>query len=855
MIGQTISHYRIVEKLGEGGMGIVYKAHDTKLNRTVALKFLPSHLGSDETEKHRFLHEAQAASALDHNNICSIYSIEETNEGNVFIVMAYYEGMSLKERIEKGPLPLKDVVNYSIRIATGLQKAHEKGIVHRDLKPANIFITNDDQVKLIDFGLARVAERTLLTKSGTTLGTVPYMSPEQAQGAKVDHRTDIWSLGVVLYEMITGQRPFKSDYETALVYSIINEEPEPVTGLRSGIPMELERILNKCLEKEPNDRYQHTDEMIVDLRKVTNEISSGVHAKTRAIKDKETVIDNNDRSYRKKIKPLVYAIPLVLIILLGIYVFIPREPAIAELDRSIAVLPFENLSPDPADEFIADGITEDIIGSLSKIADLRVISRRSSMRYKGTDKSLRTIGEELNIATILEGSVRRFGDALRISAQLIDIHTDNTLWAEHYDRRIEDIFVLQSEVAQNVAVALKAQLTPDEIERIEVPPTENMAAYEIFQKTRQRSFDINPQDINEAIEIYRRAIELDPEFALAYAELAFMYVWLWVFGEVGAIDSAREYVKRALDIDSKLSFAHDVLSRIRGVEGNLSEARRLKHTAIKYDPNFHWPMMDLGGLDYGVGRFDESLYWSLRALERAPDEAITYYHVGLPLLIIGDDERTERFLQIALDKEAVTGPFDLGPKPFWRIPILLANLEVFRGNYEQALEWIRDALELRPDNVELLRNYSRMLILTRSEDADSIVEALYQEGYASETDYASILMNRGDMDRAYTILDRELESLTRRYEGGHESPGVPLQIARIYSLRGNTEEALVWLERAYEMGYIRPRFLDVDPQFDNVRDHRRYRRLIERMHVDIERMKALADFSGLPGWEDYIAIK
>jgi len=321
MIGKTISHYKIIEKLGEGGMGVVYKAHDTKLDRTVALKFLPSHLGSGETEKHRFLNEAKAASALDHTNICSIYSIEETDDGNLFIVMAYYEGMSLKEKIEQGPLPIKDVVNYAHQIASGLQKAHEKGVVHRDLKPANIFITNDDQVKIIDFGLAKAAQRTILTKTGTTLGTVPYMSPEQAQGNTVDHRTDIWSLGVVMYEMVTGQLPFKSEYDTALVYSIVNEDPEPVTGLRSGVPMDLEWIINKCLEKDSGDRYQQVNEMLVDLRKVEKEITSGVRMRSSGA-DKKTAKNTADYIPPPKLKSpdsrkvAIIAAGLVLIIII-----------------------------------------------------------------------------------------------------------------------------------------------------------------------------------------------------------------------------------------------------------------------------------------------------------------------------------------------------------------------------------------------------------------------------------------------------------------------------------------------------------------------------------------------------------
>jgi eukaryotic-like serine/threonine-protein kinase len=279
MTGRTISHYKIIDKLGEGGMGIVYKAHDTKLDRIVALKFLPAHLGVDETEKQRFLREARAASSLDHSNICSIYSIEETEDGGLFITMAFYEGMSLTQRIGNGPLPIKDVLNFSVQIASGLQKAHEKGIVHRDLKPSNILITNDNQVKIIDFGLAKAIEHTALTKAGSTLGTVPYMSPEQAQGHTVDHRTDIWSLGIIMYEMITGQHPFRSEYETALIYSIINQEPDPVTGLRSGIPMDLERIIQKCLEKEAGNRYQSTSEIIVDLQRVERDLTSSAHSK------------------------------------------------------------------------------------------------------------------------------------------------------------------------------------------------------------------------------------------------------------------------------------------------------------------------------------------------------------------------------------------------------------------------------------------------------------------------------------------------------------------------------------------------------------------------------------------------
>ena len=274
MIGKTISHYKILEKIGSGGMGIVYKAQDLKLDRFVALKFLPPHLTSSEDEKQRFIHEAKAASALQHNNICNIHEIDETEDGQLFICMDYYEGDTLDKKIKEKPLPIEEAIDISIQIAQGLAKAHEKDIVHRDIKPANIMLTSDGVVKILDFGLAKLSTQTKLTKESTTLGTVSYMSPEQAKGEEVDYRTDIWSLGVILYEMLTGQLPFKGEYESAVIYSILNDTQEPVTGLRSGVPMELERIINKCLQKNPEDRYQHVDELIVDLRSIKRESTS-----------------------------------------------------------------------------------------------------------------------------------------------------------------------------------------------------------------------------------------------------------------------------------------------------------------------------------------------------------------------------------------------------------------------------------------------------------------------------------------------------------------------------------------------------------------------------------------------------
>ncbi len=383
MIGKTISHYKILEKLGEGGMGVVYKAQDTKLDRLVALKFLPQHLNQAEEEKERFIHEARAASALDHPNICTIYEISETKpadgepgEGQMFIAMACYDGESLQDRIGRGPLPIQKTVSLAIQIAQGLAKAHSKKIIHRDIKPANILITKDEQVKIVDFGLAKLSGRTMLTKEGTTLGTAGYMSPEQVQGTEADHRSDVWSLGVVLYEMVAGLRPFAGEYDQAIMYAIMNDEVGPITGLRTGVPMELEQIINKALAKDPKERYQHIDEMIVDLQSISKQLK---HGKTEKPQGK-TRIKHNKRFYL--ISAIVFF--LILATIISVKLFFTKSTII----DSIMVLPLKNYTGDPEEEYFVNGMTEALITELSRIKTLRVISRTSSMRYKNSNKSL-----------------------------------------------------------------------------------------------------------------------------------------------------------------------------------------------------------------------------------------------------------------------------------------------------------------------------------------------------------------------------------------------------------------------------------------------------------------------------------
>jgi len=527
MIGKTVSHYRILEKLGEGGMGVVYKAKDTKLRRIVALKFLPPELTRNAEAKKRFSQEAQAASALDHPNVCTIHEIEETEPapgepgGQTFIAMACYEGRTLKEMISRRPLKIELAVNIAIQIADGLHEAHEKRIVHRDMKSANIMITEKERVKIMDFGLAKLISRTKLTKTGTTLGTVEYMSPEQLHGDKVDHRTDIWSLGVILYEMITGQLPFKGDYDQAVAYSIMNEEPEPVSGLRTGVPLELERIINRALAKDRKDRYQHADDLLSELNRLKKESDSVKMAIPETVPKRKRMI----------VLPLIF-LSMIALVIAG-YLIIKQSltdkgnlPG-PEWENSIAVLPFADLSPAKDQEYFCDGMTDQIISNLAKLPQLKVISRTSVMRFKNTDKSLLEIGKELHVKHILEGSIQKLGNRIRVIAQLIATENDFHLWTESYDREYKELFDVQDDVSQAIANNLLSTLSLDEMTKIKTDRPENIENYDRFMQAKGFHLKFvetgNPDYLHDAIHLLTEILKMEPDYLSANVILADAY--------------------------------------------------------------------------------------------------------------------------------------------------------------------------------------------------------------------------------------------------------------------------------------------------------------------------------------------
>jgi len=609
MIGQTISHYKILEKLGEGGMGVVYKAEDTKLKRTVALKFLPPELTRDEEAKKRFIHEAQAASALQHTNICTIHDIDETPDGQMFIVMDCYEGETLKEKVQRGPLKMEEALDIAIQVSEGLQEAHEKEIVHRDIKPANIVITGRGQVKIMDFGLAKLRGQVKLTRTGTTVGTVVYMSPEQARGEEVDQRTDVWSLGVVMYEMLTGQLPFKGEYEQAVIYSILNEEPKPVTTLQSAFPSELDRIVSKALGKDPSERYQQVKDFEADLKSLRKRLEKE-KAESQPIKPK---------LLKRKLSYLLGGLIVLIVMLILAKIVLFKVPQ--EAIDSIAVLPFQNLSADPEQEYFSDGMTEALITELSTIKALRVISRTSVMRYKKTDKSLPEIARELHVKAIVEGSVQRVKDVVRINAQLVRAEPEEHLWARPFTRNLANILELQSEIAQAIANEIKITVTAEEKQQLASSRPVNPEAHEAYLKGRFFINKFNEADVRKGISYFEQAIAKDSSYALAYAGLAEGYDYLYSLGVMSAKDAfpkIKTLAMKALSIDETLAEAYAIIGDIessewnwQGAEENLKRAVGLNQNYAKAHVYYAWYLLMMK-------RNDEALGEGKRAVELDP---------------------------------------------------------------------------------------------------------------------------------------------------------------------------------------------------------------------------------------------
>jgi TolB-like protein/Flp pilus assembly protein TadD/tRNA A-37 threonylcarbamoyl transferase component Bud32 len=741
MIGQTISHYKILEKLGEGGMGVVYKAQDTKLDRLVALKFLPQHLTANEAEKARFLQEAKAASALNHPNVCTIYGIEEHESpdgtSQQFIDMEYVDGVTLREKIGEAGLKVQDALTYAIQVGEALAEAHSKGIVHRDIKCENIMVNSKNQVKVMDFGLAKLKGTLKLTRTSSTVGTLAYMSPEQIQGGEVDSRSDIFSFGVVFYEMLTGHIPFRGEHEAAMMYSIVNEEPTPADKFRPELSAECLQILRKALEKDPEDRYQHVVDMVVDLRRVKKQSTrvsrlpisqemmvAAVPKEPVSSVEQKAVSDGGPR---KKVGGKTYVIAGAALVLVAAVAFLllHREtsgPAqTSQGRRMLAVLPFENLGT-PEQDYFADGLTEEVTNRLSGLSGLGVIARTSAMQYKKTTKSLQQIGSELHVGYVLQGTIRwgmsgEGGTRIRVSPVLIRVSDGTQVWAQSYDAVFSDVFKIQSDIASQVAGALGITLLQPERKSLEASHTEDSQAYDFYLRGNNYAHrSIREQDFQIGIQMFEKAVELDPKFALAYAKLSethsAMY-WYHYDHTKERLAKAKAAVDEALRLDPDLADARASLG-FYYYWGFLDYDDALKEFVLaqKSRPNDSRVLLGIGAVQRRQGKFELAAATMTKATELDPRSSELAWNTSETYRLLRDYSTAERFIDqaIALSPDLASGYQEkallellwlgntkparaviqkassiTGAEDDMAILFIRAWIEMFDGNYSEAL--------------------------------------------------------------------------------------------------------------------------------------------------------------------------
>jgi len=774
--GTTIAErYTILEELGRGGMGVVYKAEDTKLKRTVALKFLPLELTHIPDVKERFMREAQAAAALDHPNICTVYEFDDAEE-EAFISMAYVEGQSLRKKVESGPIELDQALRIATQVAEGLQIAHKKGVVHRDIKSANIMVTEDNQATIMDFGLARISGTTLLTKEGSTMGTVAYMSPEQARGEEVDHRTDIWSLGVVLYEMFCGQLPFKGDHEQTVLYSILNKKPKPITGLKADIPVSIEQVVSKTLGKNPDERYQQVEELLDDLKS----ISAG-------IVPEEIKVRLRKAKLHKRKRAILYAGGAGLIILLAVLalsLFTGRAEAI----DSIAVLPLKNLTGDVEQDYFVDGVTDELIGQLSQISGLkRVISRTSVMKYKETDMTMSEIARELNVDAVVEGSVQQVGETVRVRVQLIDVFPEEqNLWGKTYERPLTEVLAMYNEVARAIVNEVQITLTPKEETHLASALQINPQAYEAYLKGMSHLYKLTPPELDAALHYFKQALEIDPNYALAYTGISFVWIGRQQMGLLipsEATPKAKDAAQRALELDDTLAEVHYTLGIIRtwsdwDWEGGEQAFKR----ALEIKPNYAEALVYYSNLLCYMGRLDEALTMAERAVQLDPLNSI------ILTISVTVHEYLRRFDDIIerCQKALRTSPNDpVGHNGLWA------------GYYMK---------EMYEESLKSAKAFFTGL------DMAPIAEAMAQ-GY-EEDGYSGAMTSAAEIMVAFS----------------KQTYVSPYFIAQMYTFAWDKENAIEWLEKAYEMRDPMMPYIS-SFTFDLLDDEPRYQDLLRRMNL------------------------
>jgi serine/threonine protein kinase len=738
MIGQTVAHYRITAQLGSGGMGVVYEAEDTRLGRRVALKFLPLELAQGAATLERFQREARAASSLNHPNICTVYAIDQ-HEGQQFIAMELLEGETLAERIRRGPFELEALLDLGIQLADALESAHAKGIVHRDLKPANIFVNPRGQAKILDFGLAKIERMRSgaddgaseaptaippqeLTQAGSTLGTVSYMSPEQARGQATDARTDLFSLGTVLYQMATGTLPFQGETSAVIFDAILNRDPPLLVLANPALPPELGRILERALEKDRNLRYQNAADLKTELLRLKRDTASGGR---RAAELGES-----------------------------------RGGVPSQADKAVAVLYFENLSGVKEDEYLRDGVTEDIITELSKIKGLRIFSRSTVLNYRDKPVTPAQIGQQLGAAYMLTGSLRRAGTRLRINAELVDTRKDFPLWSERYDREMKDVFEVQDEIARKIAEALRITLSPQEQKAIADKPTEDLQAYDLYLRGKSFARRLTRQDLEFALQMFENAVAQDPDFALAYAAIANASAQYHLHFERAPawIERAREASRKASSLGKVAPEIQVAEAWILYAEEQYDEAISRVRQAIERKPDCEGGYYLLGRALFAAGSYQAVVDMTEQALAAAGEDYNIYVPVINALGALGKKDALRNAIQQRI--ELLESHLKKVPEDA-RGRTLLANDYAFVGRPEDAVRDATLAMALRPNDAMVMYNVACVFgQLGKKPEALDAIKKAWDAGF-KDTSWA-----RRDPDLSLLHGEPEFEKL---YPAGSES--------------------------------------------------------------------------------------
>jgi len=805
MLGKTISHFKIIEKLGEGGMGIVYKAQDLKLDRYVALKFLPQHLTSSEEEKKRFIHEAKTASALDHPNICTIYEIDESTtasgepkDGQLFICMAYYEGETLKLKIENGRLEIEEAIDIAVQIAEGLNQAHQKDIVHRDVKSANIIITRDGTAKIVDFGLAKLSGQPQINITGSSLGTLAYMSPEQLEGEEVDHQTDIWSLGIILYEMIAGKIPFQGEYDETIIYSILNEDPMSLQNSKTDLNDKFFLVVNRAIEKEKVNRYQQMEDLIFDLRKVQKELES-TFSKSKKVIEKRT-------SKKRILSLLPFTLLIVALVIFFGYIFFDEKTQIKKSnsvesvesikEKTIAVLPIVNKSGDREQEFYLGGITSQIISNLIQVTGLRVIPYRSVMNIKWEGKSTSEIGRELGVAYILMASFNKSGNRIHVIAELIRTDDNFSIWSDIYIRMFDEIYEVQYDISENIVKRILENISYNDIKKMKTQRSTNIYADNYYVRakyayTYKYMASLNVEDMKLSEMLYEKAIELDPQYAPSYRGLAVLYDH---FSHYLVDHEQSRYYKAKRDTLEELAYQMDPKSAeaLIYIGGKFSYREEFKKAYESYRK----------ALELNSNSFEGNLEMALFHADRGLcNMALKYYNRVLEL----DPLFEYAFVNRALDCYTTM------------------------KNYARAEEDFRISLDMNPKNMWTIQAYKAFLVRTQKFE---ILKEFYQG-------LSKLNVTEFFRDALYYALYGNLEeavNLFENYSDQYPKSGWDYrEINRTYLVLGMREKALEYLKKESDVflrwGYSIYLWLLNDPIYNDLRDDPRFQEIFARHKI------------------------